>query len=142
MLGDPNPPPWARFYFVGVPAPAGAGLAVLPLLLAFETGAALFRQPWLGAATLVTVGLLMVSRIPTYSIKQIKVSRGMILPALVAAGLIAGALASEPWTTFVVVGVVYVVSIPVAIATQARARRSAVAAESAPTPAGTPLKLD
>jgi len=123
MLGDPNPPPWARHYFVGVPAPAGAGLAVLPLLLSFETGARFFVLPWFTAFALVLVGVLMVSRIPTYSIKQIRVPRSMILPALMVTGLIVGALASRPWTTFVVVGLIYLVSIPVAVLTQASVRR-------------------
>jgi CDP-diacylglycerol--serine O-phosphatidyltransferase len=140
MLGDPNPPPWARFFFVGVPAPAGAGLAVLPLLLTFETGAEFFSRPWFTAATLVLVGVLMVSRIPTFSIKQIRVPRSMILPALMVTGLIVGALVSRPWTTFVVVGVIYVASIPIAALTQARARGRVPAPESHERPEETPLK--
>ena len=142
MLGDPNPPPWARFYFVGVPAPAGAGLAVLPLLLSFETGAALFARPWFTALTLVVVGILMVSRIPTFSIKQLRVPRSMILPALAVAGLIAGALASAPWATFIVVGLVYLVSIPIAAVTQGRARGAGPPPDAAAPGREAPLKPD
>ena len=124
MLGDPNPPPWARHYFTGVPAPAGAGLALLPLMLTFEFGTGLFNRPGFCAAVLIGVGVLMVSRVPTFSVKQLNVSRSFMLPALILAALIAGALASAPWTTFVIVGTCYLMSIPVSIFLQRRARQA------------------
>jgi CDP-diacylglycerol--serine O-phosphatidyltransferase len=82
----------------------------------------------------------MVSRIPTFSIKQIRVPRSMILPALMVTGLIVGALLSRPWTTFVVVGVIYVASIPIAVLTQARVRGRSPAPESHERSEETPLK--
>ncbi len=124
MLGDPNPPAWTRHYFTGVPAPAGAGLAVLPVMLTFEFGPGMFDRPGFCAVVLVVVGALMISRVPTFSIKQLKVSRSFMLPALILAALVAGALASAPWTTFVIVGTIYLVSIPVSILLQRRARQA------------------
>jgi CDP-diacylglycerol--serine O-phosphatidyltransferase len=122
-LGDPNPPPWARYYFTGVPAPAGAGLAVLPLLASFEIGGWPVAQPMIVSLVLFVVGALMVSRIPTFSIKQIKLSRTMMLPTLIVAALLAGALASAPWRTFLVTGLAYLASIPVSVVMQRRAKR-------------------
>ncbi len=133
MLGDPNPPPWSRFYFTGVPAPAGAGLALLPLIASFEIGPGIFDRPAFAGGVLVVVGALMVSRLPTFSIKQIKITRAMILPALMLAGVVAAALTSAPWTTLLVVGLVYVVSLPISIVTQARARRVPPDPADAPT---------
>lgn len=132
-LGDPNPPPWARYYFTGVPAPAGAGLALLPMMLTFEVGRGFFDTPTLNAAVLVAVALLMISRVPTFSIKQIRIPPSFMLPALLLVGLVAAALASAPFTTFIVVGIIYLASIPIAIWKQARDRRR-VAEAPLPTP--------
>jgi CDP-diacylglycerol--serine O-phosphatidyltransferase len=122
-LGDPNPPPWARYYFTGVPAPAGAGLVLLPMMITQEFGTGFFDRPTVNAVALVVIALLMVSRVPTFSIKQIKLSPAFFLPALLLAGLSVAALASAPFMTFICVGVVYLASIPVAVWRQGRDRR-------------------
>jgi CDP-diacylglycerol---serine O-phosphatidyltransferase len=121
MLGDPNPPPWAKHYFTGVPAPAGAGIAVLPLMLVFEFGPGLFDRPAFGVVWLVVVGALMISRIPTFAMKQMRIARGMTVPALIGAALLIGALASAPWATFLTVGILYLATIPVSFMLQRRA---------------------
>jgi CDP-diacylglycerol--serine O-phosphatidyltransferase len=131
-IGDPNPPPWARFYFTGVPAPAGAGLALLPMMLALEVGTGFFDRPLVNAVVLVTTALLMISRVPTFSIKQIKIKPSFRLPALLLVALAIAALASAPLTTLICVGVVYVASIPVSIWMQRRDRRRVA---EAPLPA-------
>jgi CDP-diacylglycerol---serine O-phosphatidyltransferase len=134
MLGDPNPPSWAKNYFTGVPAPAGAGLAVLPLMLVFEFGPGVFDRPAFGVVWLVVVGALMISRIPTFSMKQMRIPRGMTLPALIGAALLIGALASAPWATFVAVELLYLATIPVSFVLQ----RRAVAASTPSVPSTKP----
>lgn len=126
-IGDPNPPPWAKFYFTGVPAPAAAGLALLPMMATFELGTGIFDRPTVSAVTLVLVASLMISRIPTFSIKTIKLSPEHMLPALLFVGVAAAALTSAPWTTFLCGGLVYLGSIPISMWTQREARRAAPA---------------
>jgi CDP-diacylglycerol--serine O-phosphatidyltransferase len=126
-LGDPNPPPWARYYFTGVPAPAGAGLVLLPMMISQEFGPGFFDTPTVNAVALVVIALLMVSRVPTFSIKQVKISPAFFLPALLLVGLLAAALASAPFMTFICVGVVYLVSIPIAVWRQSQDRRRTAA---------------
>jgi len=75
MLSEPNQPSWAGHFFTGVPAPAGAGLALMPLMAHFEFGAGLTDRPWLGALVLALVAFLMVSRLPTFSGKKVHVPR-------------------------------------------------------------------
>jgi CDP-diacylglycerol--serine O-phosphatidyltransferase len=133
-LTDASPPPYTRNYFTGVPAPAGAGLAMLPMMLTFETEPGIFDRPILSAAVLVVVGLLMVSRVPTFSIKRIKLSGEHMVPTLLLIGLLIAALASAPWTTLIVVGVVYLGSIPVSVITFARARAAYAASALAEPP--------
>ena len=123
-IGDPNPPSWAKFYFTGVPAPAGAGLILLPMMATFELGSGVFDQPIVSAAALVLVASLMISRIPTFSIKQIRLSPEHMLPALLFVGLAAAAVTSAPWTTFLCGGLIYLGSIPVSVWMQREARRS------------------
>jgi CDP-diacylglycerol--serine O-phosphatidyltransferase len=131
-IGDPNPPPWSRFYFTGVPAPAGAGLVLLPMMMTLEFGTGIFDRPIVNAVVLVTIALLMISRIPTFSIKQIKIKPSFRLPALLLMAVLIAALASAPLLTLICVGVVYLVSIPVSVWMQLRVRRRVA---EAPLPA-------
>lgn len=132
MLGDPNPPPWAGSYFVGVPAPAGAGLAILPLMATIEFGRGFFDRPALSAIVLVGVAALEISRVPTFSLKKLHLRPSMALPLFMLVVLVAAGLASEPFLTFIVVGVLYVASIPVSVWMQARAKRQAQPTDVSP----------
>lgn len=118
-------PPYAYNYFTGVPAPAGAGLALLPMIVSFETGAEFVRHPLLVGCWLVAVGALMVSRLPTFSFKKSKVPQEYVLFILVAAGLLVAGLAGAPWRTLTVVGVLYVLTLPFAYLSYHRLRREA-----------------
>ncbi len=134
MLADPNPPKWQGHFFVGVPAPAGAGLALLPLMIHFQVGDGWFDNPFVGAGTMAFVAFLMVSRIPTFSAKKIHLPRGWMVPALVAVGLIFAGLINAPWATLVALGLAYLAAIPVAVAAQRRMKAAEPA--PAPTPSG------
>ncbi len=145
MIGDPNPPPWAGAYFVGVPAPMGGFLALLPMMGTIEFGGGFFDRPWLNAVVMLGVSGLMVSRIPTFSTKKIRLTPAMGLPILLLAVLVAAALASQPFLTFLILGGLYLASIPVSVWSQAQARRvvyekpmSAPALPGSPETASTP----
>ena len=114
-LADENPPPWAGTFFVGVPAPAGAGLALLPMALSFTFAEELFRAPILNILTTLGVAALMVSRIPTYSTKRVHIKRQHAGFVLLGAGALGAFLVSTPWITLSVVGLLYAISIPFSI---------------------------
>ena len=118
----------------GVPAPAGAYLALLPLIGTIQFGGGFFDRPSLNAFVLLAVAALMVSRIPTFSAKKIKLTPSMALPILLLAVILAAALASEPFLTFLIAGALYIVSIPVSMWSQAQAKR-ALADKAMPAPA-------
>ena len=122
-LDDSSPPPWSRHYFVGIPAPAGAGLALLPMMITFELGGGIADRPVVAAAVMVVVASLMVSRVPTYSIKSTRLPQEYPLATLILVGVVVASLASEPWITFITMGALYSASIPISIWTQGRARR-------------------
>src|SRR5437868_1397221 len=112
LLADTPPPAWTGSYFTGVPAPAGALLALIPLVVSFEAEAAWPRHPIVVGATLVVVGGLMVSRLPTFSFKKGRVPRHLVLPSLLGAALVMGVIASSPWIGLSLLGLVYVSLIP------------------------------
>jgi CDP-diacylglycerol--serine O-phosphatidyltransferase len=112
LLADTPPPLWTGSYFTGVPAPAGALLALIPLLVSFETETAWPRHVLIVGTVLVAVGGLMVSRVPTFSFKKGRVPRHFVLPVLLGAALVMGVLASSPWIGVSLLGLVYVCLIP------------------------------
>ena len=111
---DPRPV-WARKFFMGVPAPAGAGLILLPLIFNLQfpeyEGPSLLT-PLNGMPVILCPGL-MVSQLPTLSTKMLKIPAKSTVPMLAAAGLLLAGLIHMPWATLLVLGTVYAVSIPV-----------------------------
>jgi CDP-diacylglycerol--serine O-phosphatidyltransferase len=112
LLADTPAPAWTGSFFTGVPAPAGALLALIPLVVSFEAEAAWPRHPLVVGAALVGVGGLMVSRLPTFSFKKGRVPRHLVLPLLLGAALVMGVIASSPWIGFSLLGLVYLCLIP------------------------------
>lgn len=114
MLDDPPMPPWAYNFFVGVPAPAGAALALLPLIFWEQFNGDFLAHPILVAIHMIVVGGLMVSRLPTFSFKRFAVPHVYVLPTMVGAGLLVSLLVTEPWATLGVLLLLYGASIPLA----------------------------
>jgi CDP-diacylglycerol--serine O-phosphatidyltransferase len=112
LLSDVPPPAWTGQYFTGVPAPAGALLALIPLVVSFEAEAAWPRHPLAVGVVLVAVGGLMVSRLPTFSFKKGRIPRHLVLPALLIAALTMGVIASSPWIGLSLLGLIYLSLIP------------------------------
>jgi CDP-diacylglycerol--serine O-phosphatidyltransferase len=131
-----DPPAYATKFFTGVPAPAAAGLAVLPMIGSFEFGPVPFHWPWLSIATTIAIGLLMVSRVPTFSFKKIRIHQEYVALLMVVVGLSVAFLTTEPWATLLVFGLAYLMSLPLSIRSYRTYKR---AAESEPAAPGTPL---
>ncbi|MBL6959061.1 MAG: CDP-diacylglycerol--serine O-phosphatidyltransferase [Rhodospirillales bacterium] len=114
-LDDEDKPAWTRNFFTGSPAPASAGLVCLPMILYFQTEIGFFREPFLVALFMISVAALMVSPVPTYSFKRIKVAHNWFLPSMIIAAVVVVALVSAPWTTLSVVLITYICTIPFSI---------------------------
>ena len=76
----------------GVPAPAGAGLAFVPVYLWLITGDAAFRAWQPVMAWTLFIAALMISSLPTYSWASIRIRKGWRLFALAGVALFGGAL--------------------------------------------------
>ncbi len=120
MVGDPGLPSWAHNYFTGVPAPAAAGLAILPMTLSFYFEAGVFNSPVTVGLFLATVSFLMVSKVPTFSIKRVRVPRQFALPMMLLIAAATGFMVTETWATLGLMGLIYLASIPFSIVTFGR----------------------
>ena len=112
-LEDPDEPEYAANYFTGVPAPAAAGLALLPMMFSFQVGDDFFRLALVNAVNLAFVAFLMVSQIPTFSFKKMRVKKESVLPVLIVVGLLGAVVASYPWFVLTAICAVYLAIIPI-----------------------------
>lgn len=122
--------PAQKSYFEGVPAPAGAILALVPMMMGFKVypnDEGNFPSI-LVALWVIMIAGLMVSRIPTYSLKRMRLQQKHTIPLLAFVALIAAAMASEPWTTIIVLSLLYLASI---VHSYKRSHRAAVLAAAA-----------
>jgi CDP-diacylglycerol--serine O-phosphatidyltransferase len=101
--------------FIGVPSPAGAMLALVPMYLAFaiETGfgRAVALPPVLVALWMVGVGVLMISRVRTPSLKRITIAADYARYALVGSVMVVAALLTYPWFTLLALSLGYLAAI-------------------------------
>jgi CDP-diacylglycerol--serine O-phosphatidyltransferase len=113
-LDATDTPAWKSNYFVGVPAPAGAIILLLPIY-AQDLG---LHVPILTPLVLLytlAIALLMVSRVPTFSGKLIgqRIAREYVLPLFVAAALFIALLLTFPSLTLAAGSLIYLALIPV-----------------------------
>ncbi len=101
--------------FTGVPSPAGAMLAMLPMYLSFMLPGAPVPPPQLLAVYMVLVGALMISRIPTPSFKTVTFYAENVRYVFVAFVAMVAALLSYPWQTMVVIDLCYAMVVVVAM---------------------------
>jgi CDP-diacylglycerol--serine O-phosphatidyltransferase len=138
-IDDPDKPAWKMNFFVGIPAPAGAGLAMAPMYLGFlglvpdGKAAAALVLVWVA---LVAAG--MVSRVPTFSGKTLgqRVHRDLVPPIIAAAVLTLIMLIAFTWEAVSIIAFTYVAFIPFGISSYRRQERAF--AERVATPGDLP----
>ena len=113
-LLDTAPKPWAKGFFTGVPSPAGALLATMPLLADIRFGSGFWTEPWVVGVWAILMGFLMVSRLPTIALKSVRVAPKLIVPMLVLLVVGVAALFYEPHLILLLGLVVYLLHLPYA----------------------------
>lgn len=112
MEDEEERPLWAANYFVGVPSPAGAMIVMLPMALYFAGATWMRELHFLVVPYTFLAAFLFVSRIPTFSLKRLKIRRDLVLPILVLVALAAAILVTNPWETIAGITIIYLVSLP------------------------------
>ncbi|SEM67983.1 CDP-diacylglycerol---serine O-phosphatidyltransferase [Pseudorhodobacter antarcticus] len=119
-----DPAPTGKPHFVGVPAPAGAMLALLPLFLTQQGAIDARDYPEVFGIWIVIVAWLMVSKVPTISSKAIRVPREWQLVVLLAGAVVVGLMVTRFWLLLVILDLAYAAVTVVAVVRHFRARRA------------------
>ncbi|KEG19994.1 CDP-diacylglycerol--serine O-phosphatidyltransferase [Bartonella bacilliformis] len=114
MLDNTDIPGWQKDYFVGVPAPAGALLLLLPVYL----GALGLVPSWSWSLFFslytVVIAFLLVSRLPVWNAKTVgqKLRRDIVIPCMLVMVIYVGFLATYTWYTLLITAVSYMIFLP------------------------------
>jgi len=129
---DEERPAWQGEYFVGVPAPAGAVLVMLPLYLIFTDVVTPDRvTAFVSAAYAAVIALLLVSRLPVYSGKSLGLSvrRDNVMPFILGVVIYVLVLATYTWPTLTLSALAYLIFLP--FSARAYSRRAKIEEEKA-----------
>ncbi len=118
-------PAWRSRFFTGVPAPAGAVLVMLPIYLGFIGVPVTPVLEFVASFYLIIIAVLVVSRLPVYSGKEIAyaVRRDLVMPLILAAVFYVLMLASFMWETLTVSVAVFIASLPFSMRSYTKADR-------------------
>nr|WP_225726286.1 MULTISPECIES: phosphatidylcholine/phosphatidylserine synthase [Nocardia] len=114
LMDDDTRPDWSREYFVGVPAPAAALIAMVPIAMFVEFGDGWWAGFYVTAAWTVFAAALAVSTIPTLAMKSVSVAPQAAAGLLVLVALAAAALVTYPIVLLLVLVLLYLGHIPFA----------------------------
>lgn len=114
LLDDTDAPGYTRDFFVGVPAPAAALVALLPIGLVQQFGEGWWTSPLVVGCWLVIVALLAVSRVPTASLKTSSVHPRKLAGLLILVAIGAALLLTYPYVLMIILVVAYAAHIPFA----------------------------
>lgn len=120
-------------YLTGVPAPAGAAVLLLPILLWLASDG---EWLWLRDYRLVApwtafAAFMIISSVATFSLGSLRLRRNVRLEAIGLIALVGAALFTVPWETLAVLVLIYLLLIPVSMARYARVKRQRGAAPGA-----------
>ena len=105
-------PNWLDDYFLGVPAPAGALLAIMPICFFLATDMEVFCSFTLNVGMLWFVGLLLVSRLPTLSFKSVKIDKAWLRFYSAVFALFAVIFYNHIWLGLASIGAGYLITLP------------------------------
>ncbi|MBD8553081.1 CDP-diacylglycerol--serine O-phosphatidyltransferase [Rhizobium sp. CFBP 8762] len=105
---------WQSEYFVGVPAPAGAMLVLLPVYLNLLGVAPDRLVGFISAGYTALIGFLLISRLPVWSGKSEgnRIRRDLVLPVMLGVVLYVATLMAYSWETLVVTAIGYLSTLP------------------------------
>ena len=108
--GDPS---WRDNFFEGIPSPAGGVLVLMPLIYSFSEVQFFSLNKDIAVPSLfVVISFLLISKIPTYSLKKIVVPRSTSIFLLFGIILYFGLLLIYTFNTIIISGIIYLLMIP------------------------------
>lgn len=111
VASDEEKPLWSHYFSIGLPAPASACMALLPLSLYFATGISFFIDPLCFLVSVACSSFLMISRFPTFLVNKIPIKSKHVPSLLFISLVLIMSLASYFWTTLSFLCLVHIVSL-------------------------------
>ncbi|MBV9091555.1 MAG: phosphatidylcholine/phosphatidylserine synthase [Mycobacteriaceae bacterium] len=112
---DEDEPGYAKEFFVGMPAPAGAIGAIGPLAAKMQFGDGWWTSEWAVSVWMIGVALLVVSTIPMRKIHTFSVPPNMVVPLLALLAIGVAASIFYGYLVIIAIIVAYVIHIPFAV---------------------------
>ncbi|GAA2056242.1 CDP-alcohol phosphatidyltransferase family protein [Williamsia deligens] len=111
---DVSAPTYTRDYFMGVPAPAAAIIALLPVACDKQFGEGWWTSTAAVGAWMLVTAALAVSRVPTVSVKTVSVPPHKVAGILILVAVAAALLLTFPYVLMILLIVGYLAHIPFA----------------------------
>ena len=115
---------WKQNYFEGVPSPIGALLILSPLVLELTEFNFLINNNYFVPSFTLVIAVLLISKIPTYSFKKIKIKPALTVFILLAIGISLVTLMFFTFETLLIFSFFYILSIPMACFTYLSNKKS------------------
>jgi len=115
LLDDDSAPLYAKEFFTGVPSPAGGLLALLPVALFLQWGEGWYSGTTASMIWVLLIAALVISRVPTLSLKTARVPLRYASLLLLAVGTVFAGLIVFPYVFVVALLVIYAAHVPYAI---------------------------
>ena len=108
---------WKDNFFEGIPSPAGGILVLMPLIYSFSE-IQLFNPNYKTIVPIlfISISILLISKVPTYSLKKIVVPRSTTIFLLLIVALYFGLILIYTFNTLIISGVLYILMMPVSAA--------------------------
>ena len=110
-------------HFTGMPTPIAACLILLPMQLTFHFSDPAFRNPMVTAVMIAIVAIMMVSRVPTFSLKRLHIPKNRRLTVTAVSLPIVASAILFPWATLAAGLAIYLSTIPFSVVQFAHERR-------------------
>ena len=108
---------WRDNFFEGIPSPAGGILVLMPLIYSFsEIQFFNVNNNTIVPILFITISILLISKIPTYSLKKIVVPRSATIFLLLVVVLYFGLILIYTFNTLIISGMLYLLMIPISAA--------------------------
>ena len=115
----PDDDPRVKNFFIGVPAPVGAILMLMPIMIHFDLsttfGFNIRSHTLLITFYQIIIALLLPSRLPTFSLKNLHIKPEYIWASLLASGVFIISLTLYTWYVLPFLGIVYLCVIPLSV---------------------------
>ena len=115
---------WKQNYFEGVPSPIGALLILSPLVLELTEFNFLINKNYFVPLFTLIIAVLLISKIPTYSFKKIKIKPTLTVFILLGIGISLVTLMFFTFETLLIFSLFYILSIPLACFTYLNNKKS------------------